>query len=429
VNELPQSLSVTPPSGEESSARGQRFQSSNGAREVAILLACARMRLEASDKVRIRELLDLKPDWDRLTSLAIFHRLTSFAYLHLSSLGTDEVPAQTLEFLKARFYQNAGEALRQTGELLKVLNLLNGNGILAVPYKGPELAARVYGNVALRWSCDLDIIVKRQDVPRARSLLEAVGFRPRHSISEAGQQFLVRNRHSDVFHRDGGPVIELHWAFTDGETSFPVGLEDLQPRLQECEMGGSKVKVFPLEDLLLILCVHGATHRWDRLEWLCGVAELIRGIEIDWERVLQQAARHKVEKTLFLGLILAHDLLDAPLPKIVVAQARTDRDVCSLSKFVKDTLARGEIRQPQTQNTLQRDLFRLRLQSTFSDRMRYFFYRFTTPGRREDARHMVPLGKWSVPLPTLFRPFHVVGKVIRGSFSQWTSNDRSQRKQ
>jgi hypothetical protein len=191
-------------------------------------------------------------------------------------------------------------------------------------------------------------------------------------------------------------------------------------------MGGSKVLVFPLEDLLLILCVHGATHRWDRLEWLCGVAELIRGTELEWERVLERAARHKVEKTLFLGLILAHDLLDAPVPESVLAQARKDRDVASLSKFVKDTLARGEIGQPTSENTLQRDLFRLRLQSTFSDRMRYFFYRFTTPGKREDAVHMVPLGRWSVPLPTLVRPFHVVGKVIRGSFSHW-SNDRTHR--
>jgi hypothetical protein len=163
------------------------------------------------------------------------------------------------------------------------------------------------------------------------------------------------------------------------------------------------------------------------LEWLCGVAELIRGTDVDWERVLERTATHKIEKTLLLGLILAHDLLDAPLPESIVAQARKDGDVASLSKLVKDTLARGEIGQPQAQNTIQRDLFRLRLQSTFSDRMRYFFYRFTTPGRREDARHMVPLGKWSVPLSTLFRPFHVVGKVIRGFVSQWASNERTHR--
>jgi hypothetical protein len=395
--------------------------------EVEILLACARLQLQEADIQRIRDLLELEIDWNRLISLAIFHRLTSFAYIHLNALAPDIVPAETLEFLRARFFQSAGEALRQTAELLKILQLLNGNDVLAVPYKGPELAARVYGNLGLRWCCDLDVIVKQRDVSCARVLLEQAGFRPRHPTSRAGQQFIVRNRHSDVYIRDGGTVLELHWAFIDGETSFSVGLEQLEPRLQECSLGGSRVLVFAPEDLLLILCVHGATHRWDRLEWLCGVTELIRSVEVDWQVVLDRAAKHKIDKTLLLGLLLAHDLLDAPVREEVLSRARADRDVACLSNMVQETLALGEIGRAQP-DTLQRDLFRLRLQSTLSDRLRYFFYRFTTPGRRRDTRHMLPLGRWSVPLPALVRPFQVVGKVLTESYSQWTSHGRSRQK-
>jgi hypothetical protein len=399
-----------------------------GTREIEILLACARLNLEEEDVRRIRNLLLEEPDWDQLLRLAVFHRLTAFVYLNLCSAASDLVPQKILEFLKGRFVQNAGEALRHTAELVRVLELLNDNGVLAVPYKGPELASRVYGNLALRWSCDLDIIVKKQDVSRARVLLENAGFYPRYPTSRSGQQFLVRNRHSDIFLRDGGPVIELHWAFVDGETSFPVRLEQLQARLQESSIGGSKVLVFAPEDLLLILCVHGATHRWDRLEWLCGVVELIRGRGVQWQEVLDRAAKHRVDKTLLLGLLLGHDLLEAPVSDRIVTRARADHDVVYLSRLVQETLALGEIQPAPVGNVIQRDLFRLRLQSTISDRLRYFFYRFTTPGKRDDTRHMVPLGRWSVPLPTFVRPFLVIGKVISESFPKKTSQERNRQR-
>jgi hypothetical protein len=152
---------------------------------------------------------------------------------------------------------------------------------------------------------------------------------------------------------------------------------------------------------------------------------LIRGGEMNWQVVLDRAAKQRIDKTLLLGLLLAGDLLNAPVPDEIIEKAQADQDVVSLSKVVQETLALGEIRQAAGRDSLQRDLFRLRLQSTLSDRLRYFFYRFTTPGRREDTRHMLPLGRWSIPLPTLVRPFQVVGKVVTETFSQWTSHGSS----
>lgn len=391
--------------------------------EVAILLLCARLQLEDGSIQRVRELIAQGPDWERLISLSLFHRLTAFLYMHLNAVASDLVSNEVLGLLKSHYVHFSSRALRQTAELLDILNLLNNNDVLAVPYKGPDLATRIYGNLALRYYSDLDIIVKQQDVLAARILLENAGFRAKHPTSKAAQHFLVRNRHSDLFLRAGGSTIELHWAFVDGETSFPVSLEDLQSRLHESEMGGSKIQVFAAEDLLLILCVHGATHRWDRLEWLCGLGELIRQAELDWSEILTEAGKHRIDKILLLGLLLAHDLLDAPVLDWILLRARADRDVAYLSRIVSNELDAGTI-QSTPQSSLQRDLFRFRLQSTTSDKFRYFLRRFSIPGRRGDTRYMLPLGRWSVPLPAVVRPLRVIAKVIQESIAQRTSQNR-----
>jgi hypothetical protein len=44
------------------------------------------------------------------------------------------------------------------------------------------------------------------------------------------------------------------------------------------------------EDLLLILCAHGAKHLWMALGWICDVAELLRvHRDMNWPDILEEA--------------------------------------------------------------------------------------------------------------------------------------------
>lgn len=130
-------------------------------------------------------------------------------------------------------------------------------------------------------------------------------------------------------------------------------------------LAGETVLSFHPEDLLLILCVHGAKHYWARLNWICDIAELIRGHQgIHWERVMEQAVRLRSERILFLGLLLAGNLLGAALPE----------------------------------NILQRDAFSLRMREWLWDRVRYllhrlpeYLYTVVTPNTRDQAMLVLPL--------------------------------------
>jgi hypothetical protein len=87
--------------------------------------------------------------------------------------------------------------------------------------------------------------------------------------------------------------------------------------------------------MLLFLCVHGTRHYWERLQWICDVAELVRREPaLDWDRLESSAARVGCHRMLRFGLHLAGDLLEAPAPEAVLRQASQDPAVRGLAEFV-----------------------------------------------------------------------------------------------
>ena len=341
--------------------------------------------------------------------------MTAFVFRHLETEEDGVVPAPVLHFLRNRFLHDGAAALRNTSHLLELIELFREQGILAVPYKGPALAVALYGNVAFRRCNDLDILVSRADVPRARELLEEQAFVPLHPTTPASREFLLQRRHSEIFTREQGPIVELHWAFAKQRGIFPLDLDMLRSRLGEMTLAGTRLPVFAPEDKLLILSAHGANHLWSRLEWLTGIAELIRSTPLAWPEILERARELNSEKSLFLGLVLAGDLLDAPVPEELLAKGRANGDVAWAARLVMKKFASGQIERPEDRSSIERDMFRLRMQSTNGARMSYLFHRIFTPGR-DDTRLMLPIGKRFVPLPAFFRPIHLLGKLFGRAF-------------
>lgn len=377
--------------------------------EIELLIHCARLHLGSEEQRSLRALLRHGLAADRLAELAVHHKMMPLLYWHLKDLPGDADGCLPLHPLRAAFVRNAQRMLQLTGELLEIVWLFEKQGIISVPYKGPALAEQLYGNLALRQSVDLDVLVRREDVRRAREVLVARGYRPRHPLSRAVEEFMIQSRYHDVFVGDKGTV-ELHWAFTNRDVAFPLDLDGLLPRLKQLSLGGHLVNVLAPEDLLLILCVHGAKHRWDRLEWLCAVAELVRSGEVECGTVLETATRLRVRRMLLLGLGLAHDLLGAPVPQDVLQIARSDRPVVRLGAEVASRLRAGEREWREEPGDL--DLFRLQLRERARDRWRFVLNRITTPSDPERWA-AVAIGRYCFPLHAVLRPWRLIGTLVR----------------
>src|SRR3989442_3875618 len=109
-------------------------------------------------------------DWEWLLRSRHPQGLLPLLYRRLGS-RPDSVPAAIRGALREGFEANARRALRLTAELLRLHEQLASRGVTVIPYKGPVLAASVYGDLALRPFSDLEFLVHRRDADRAEHVL------------------------------------------------------------------------------------------------------------------------------------------------------------------------------------------------------------------------------------------------------------------
>jgi len=132
--------------------------------------------MDAGQAARARALCAGDLDWENVIATARRHGLDPLLYRHLSAIGSEHVPVERLSQLRAHFETNAVRNRLLTAELGKILALFEGHRIPAIPYKGPVLAASVYGDLAFRRFADLDVLVRREDVRRCTDVLRELGY-------------------------------------------------------------------------------------------------------------------------------------------------------------------------------------------------------------------------------------------------------------
>ncbi len=312
---------------------------SNMTPEWQLLICCARFRLSEQGSQQIKELLKREVDWQSFIETAEIHRILPLVYLHLSKGYEDVIPQAVLFELQYRFTENTKRNLRLTGRLFKFLDMCRANSIFALPYKGPVLAVYLYGDVAMRQFCDLDILVRREDFPRVRELLISSGYEPQFNLTPRQELSLLKFRHEHCFqHPMDECSVDVHWSLTPRYFALNLERESLDGLPESVAVGERHLQTLAVEDLVLLLSIHGAQHRWERLSWLCDLAELLKArSDLNWEHLLGRARAHGFERMVLLGLYLAHTLLDAPLPPLLLERAEADGSIKTLAdKTVRD---------------------------------------------------------------------------------------------
>jgi Uncharacterised nucleotidyltransferase len=377
--------------------------------EEEVLLCCARTTKAPEVTARIEALLREGMDWEYLLKTAHVHGMAPLLYWHLDAAHPRLIPESVFDHLHDHFRANSLHNLFLTGELLRLLDTFGAHGIPAVPYKGPALAAYIYGNLALRQFIDLDVMVHRHDVPKAKELLASLGYQPQHRLTRAQEAALLGSRGQYVFMRDDGKgAVELHWEITE-HFSFPLDSERLWRRLEKVPLGGEVVPTLSPEDTLLVLCAHGSKHVWERLAWICDVAELTRACQdMRWEQVLAQASALSGERMLLLGLFLAKDLLGAALPDRVLQRVHADPTVKALAGRIYERLFREA---NGLDGLFERAYFHplhLKMQERLPDKIRYCARAATT--QTVEDWELLSLPSFLFPAYYVLRPIRLAGK-------------------
>ncbi|HEX5734968.1 MAG TPA: nucleotidyltransferase family protein [Blastocatellia bacterium] len=378
--------------------------------EHELLVCCARTYLDSKSAARVAALVQQRIDWDYLVRAATHHSLLPLLHSHLSAICPDDIPGAASNRLKEHSQNNSRNSLLLTGELIKLQRLFQSQDIPMVPFKGPILAACFYGDVGLRQFSDLDLLVRKQDVFKARDILISAQYLPRYRLGATQRAAMVEQKCEEPFDRDdNAATVDLHWAVIPTRFSFAPDIASIWQGLERVSLSGCEFLTVAPEDLIMLICIHGAKHAWERLGWICDLAELIRARRsLDWNSVIETGRRSGGQRILSLGLFLASDLLDAPLPPGVFESVQSDRQVRSLAAKVYSNLSRRIDRQI---SVFERDLFYLQSMNRVKDRAHLL----------SDHIKPTPLEWQMVPLPPYLSFFYYPLRPIRIIEKHWQS--------
>lgn len=180
--------------------------------------------------------------------------------------------------------------------------------------KGAALAEEVYPRPHVRHSHDIDMLVLEEDLPRAQSILRAIGCQP----SDDG--YPRDGIHNQYVHRSGLPL-SLHtrpFLFQP----YNASAEDMWRHSEHRGLLGSTARILSPADQLLHVCVHASTiGNRQNLLWACDawfVLAYARGI--DWDSLMERAVRTSASIPLYVMLDYLSRELRAPIPSSVVSQ-------------------------------------------------------------------------------------------------------------
>ncbi|HWY08087.1 MAG TPA: nucleotidyltransferase family protein [Candidatus Acidoferrales bacterium] len=296
-------------------------------------------------------------DWNLALELAEEHSVLGVVAARLSEAGYVGMPAGAWEKFQNSMRTQHLFTLSMTAELFRILEALGQAGIETLLVKGPLVSLLAYGDPAVRSYVDLDLLVRDAAILPASRILTALGFEA--DVPEAA--ILAGKIPGEyLFKRAGAQqIVELHTEKTFRYYPRPMRIEDLYGRRRRLLLEGREVPVLCLEDELVLNCIHGAKHFWERLMWPADIAAIVaRHPEIAWERVRQAARDVGAERMLHVGLLLAESLLGVPVPAEIAATANTDGAARELVRQVESWLPTAGYEPPPL---WQRAMFRLKM--------------------------------------------------------------------
>ncbi len=361
--------------------------------EVELLLCCARLKLDEARISQLKSLVSQEIQWDRVLTVANRHGLMPLVYWHVTATVPTAVPAT----LREAFHAHAKQNLFLSGELVKILCHLDSTGVRAIAFKGPVLAETLYGNLALRQFDDLDIVIDQRDFDRARNALHEIGLFP---PTNTDSRTIVRCDYECSFApADNSYFMEVQWAFAP--PYFPLRLtpDDLWTRLEPITFANSTIATFRREDLVLLLCLHGAKHLWGRLEWITTVAELMHQ-PLDWDAIRKQTTTLGCDRIVRLGTHLATSVLDAPMPD----DFRADPLIKAIATDIQENMFCDSARiSPLTMCR-----FHMRVRERFLDRIRHACRFLLYPTLNDVQTLWLPTPLF--PIYGIVRPFRLLLK-------------------
>lgn len=256
-----------------------------------------------------RSLSHLSPtEWQRILDQAAAHGLTHWLE------GFPGLPASLRERVHGKCLRLTATNLALAGELRILLRAFRDQGITCLPLRGLALAERLYGNVPPRPMGDIDLLVRKDDLPHVQTLFRDLGF----SEMDRRPGFASDFSYTLKFFADRSlmVIVEPHWTIAYPPFTDRLDMEAVWSRCVPARVVGEETFSLGREDLLVHLCLH-LIHRDDApFLWLYELDRFLRqeSEAMTWDLVLSVSHETGTERLVGQALNEAVSKLGTPVP-------------------------------------------------------------------------------------------------------------------
>jgi hypothetical protein len=270
------------------------------------IVAWSSLETSSSDLLCVCNLLEI--------SGLVHHRLA-----HSASL--QDWPETVRQELARRAWGATAAALVRASECTVVLDALAAAGIQPILLKGVPLAHAIYAAPGMRAHADTDLLVRRDQIERVKSVLSGLGYvEPPFSDGELlfCQFHMFKEGHLGVDH-----VFDVHWKIsTQSVFADVLAYDELAAATEPVPALGQNARAAGGMDALLLACIHPVMHHRnaDRLIWLYDIHLLAsRLTDVDLERFAASAVRKQVAAICLHQLLLAQSRFGTRVPGELIA--------------------------------------------------------------------------------------------------------------
>lgn len=279
---------------------------------MAVLIEACRVHFGTSTLPALNTLLE-RPDTN-YAEIALHSRLHRIRPVIFRILLQANCPNDFKARIKTELHSitlNNFTLAKETERIIQQLALL---GVTAMPYKGVAFSKQFYGDISMRESSDIDLIIDAADLEKMFPFFERDGF---HAAMSMGQdyksfgrtEFIRQNKDFcfDKIGRDGAASfhVELHWEITHPRYLAPKNLNQFDRSGVELEnLITTNCNLLQPAEHVRAICLHHMVH--DGIEYIKTLLDLGQGLKASMHPNHENALAKKMEamgKTYEIGAI------------------------------------------------------------------------------------------------------------------------------
>jgi hypothetical protein len=240
---------------------------------------------------------------------AVSEGLAPWLYAQLKRREETAPGKSALSALQESYRKSALGALVYEATLRRLLPFLNSRGLPVILLKGAYLGYFVYGDPALRPMCDIDLMVRPEDLPVVRQAMEDLEYRilveplpERFQVLKPAITYVASGSFSEV--------VDLHYGLKLMDY-YRMDSRILWYGAFEAEIHEAKVLLLSPEANFIHIALHALNHRGPGRAWL-DLALLSK--EIGWGRLVSLGEALGVVRPLELAIreLVGNWGVDAP---------------------------------------------------------------------------------------------------------------------